>query len=265
VIKQLIAVLLIATAAEAGELRNAAHDAKALATAPLHWRHTQWQRFGEGAAAVAIVGLLDKPVMDAIQRNRSSFTNSFAKVITPFGGGRALQLSVLMFAGGALLHDGRIEGAGRDALISELWAAGLVTPVLKRAFGRARPLLDQGSHSFHPGKSASGDYESFPSGHATNAFAFATAVAEHFHGPVPAIAYALASGVAFSRVNDNVHWPSDVLAGALIGRAVAKGVTFRHTHVNLSFTINRKAARSPRAFELPAPGGAFASPPAWPR
>jgi membrane-associated phospholipid phosphatase len=29
-------------------------------------------------------------------------------------------------------------------------------------------------------------------------------------------------------VNDRAHFPSDVVAGALIGRAVAKGVTWRH-------------------------------------
>jgi membrane-associated phospholipid phosphatase len=31
-----------------------------------------------------------------------------------------------------------------------------------------------------------------------------------------------------ARVNDNVHFPSDVVAGALIGRAVAKSITNRH-------------------------------------
>lgn len=238
-------LLLVATTASAGELRNAAHDAKALAMAPLHWHAQQWQRLGEGAAAVVLVGALDKPIDDFIQRNRSSFTNSFAKHITPFGGGRALQISAVMFAGGAIFHDQRLEGAGRDALISELWAAGLVTPLIKRAVGRARPFVGEGSHSFRPEQAHADEYQSFPSGHATNAFAAATAIAAHYRGAVPIIAYTLATGVAFSRVNDHVHWPSDVLAGALIGRAVAKGVTFGHTHVNITFSIisARSAAR----------------------
>jgi len=259
--RTIIVLLLLALPLHAGELRNAANDAKALATAPLHWNHSQWQRLGEGAAAVVVVGLLDKPIEDAIQRNRSSFTNSFAKFVTPFGGGRALQITALMFAGGALMHDRRLEGAGRDGLISELLAAGVVTPILKRLAGRARPFVGEGTHSFHPSKSADGDYESFPSGHATNAFAAATAIAAHYDSKiVKVLTYSLATGVAFARTNDNVHWPSDVLAGALIGRAVAKGITFRHTHVNVTFSVIRKDTRSARAFQLPSPGGAFSSP-----
>jgi len=38
----------------------------------------------------------------------------------------------------------------------------------------------------------------------------------------------MATGVAFSRVNDRAHFPSDVVAGALIGRAVARGIVARH-------------------------------------
>lgn len=259
--KRLVALLLVATSLQAGELRNAARDAKALATAPIHWREHEWKRFGEGAAAVAIVAAFDKPIMDFVQRNRH---DSFAKALTPFGGGRALQISVLMFAGGALFHDRRLESAGRDAVISELWASGLVTPLIKQVVGRARPFVGEGTHSFDPfgGKSR----ESFPSGHATNAFAAATAIAAHYDSlAARTIIYSIATGVAYARVNDNVHWPSDVVAGALIGRAVAKGVRFGHTHVNLSFAITRKAARSSQAFQPPSPGGPFASPLALPR
>jgi membrane-associated phospholipid phosphatase len=48
-------------------------------------------------------------------------------------------------------------------------------------------------------------HQSFPSGHATNAFAVASVAAGHADGwVVPAVAYSLASGVAVSRMNDNV-------------------------------------------------------------
>src|SRR5437763_1923719 len=78
-------------------------------------------------------------------------------------------------------------------------------------------------------------FESFPSGHATNAFAFATAIAGHYDGRVvPTIVYTIATGVAVSRVNDHDHFPSDVLAGALIGRGIAKGILARHTGSKVS-------------------------------
>ena len=98
-------LFLIAFSAEAGELQRAVGDVKSLAIAPLHWRARQWERFGEGIALVLIVGTADKQIKDAFQRNRSSPTNSFAKAITPFGGGRGLELSALLFGAGKLFHD----------------------------------------------------------------------------------------------------------------------------------------------------------------
>ena len=202
-------------------------DAKSLAAAPLRWDRHTWQRFGEGMAVVIALYATDRQTSDRVQANRASSTDQFAKVITPFGGHRAIELSALMIAAGAGIHDTNLRDAGRDSLQSELWAAGIVTPLLKRAFGRARPVQNEGSHSFHP---LQAHFESFPSGHATNAFAFATAVAGHYDGwIVPTIVYTIASGVAVSRVNDHVHFPSDVVAGALIGHVVAKGIVARHT------------------------------------
>jgi len=201
-------------------------DAKDLARAPLHWDKQTWARFAEGTAVVVALYATDRQTSDRVQQNRTSSTDQFAKTITPFGGQRALELSALMIATGAGMHDTNLRDAGRDSLESELWAAGVVTPLLKRAFGRARPIQNEGSHSFHP---FNGHFESFPSGHSTNAFAFATAVAGHYDGwIVPTIVYTIATGVAVSRVNDHVHFPSDVLAGALIGHTVAKGIVARH-------------------------------------
>src|SRR5712691_8967940 len=99
--RRIVLLLLVAASAHAGELQQAVKDVKSLATAPLHWRSREWKRFGEGLGAVAVVMASDKTVTDAVQRNRSHATDEFARRITPFGGGRALQISALMFAGGA--------------------------------------------------------------------------------------------------------------------------------------------------------------------
>lgn len=217
------------------ELRRYGHDAMALAAAPLHWSSPQWARFGEGATAVAAAYAADTHLYDAVQRQRSSTTDDFAKVITPFGGRRAEYISALLLIGGAGSHNDTLRDAGRDSLEAELIAGGIATPLLKRGFGRARPIQGQGARSFHP---FDGAYQSFPSGHATNAFALATGVAAHYDDwIVPTIVYSIASGVAMSRVNDRAHFPSDVLAGALIGRAVAKGIVARHRHGNVAWTI----------------------------
>ena len=57
---------------------------------------------------------------------------------------------------------------------------------------------------------------SYPSAHATTSFAAATSL------PLPAGAlYPLAAAMALSRVYLGVHYPSDTLAGAALGGAVA--------------------------------------------
>jgi undecaprenyl-diphosphatase len=62
---------------------------------------------------------------------------------------------------------------------------------------------------------------SFPSGHSAAAFAFATGVGHAL--PAAGIPLrALAAGVAYSRVHTGVHYPGDVVAGALLGTAIAQ-------------------------------------------
>jgi undecaprenyl-diphosphatase len=64
---------------------------------------------------------------------------------------------------------------------------------------------------------------SFPSGHAASGFAFAEAVA----GTAPAAALPLrllAAVVAYSRVHTGVHYPGDVIVGALVGSSIGEGV-----------------------------------------
>lgn len=225
----MLAVIVVIPAAYADasdELRRAGRDVSSLATAPLRWDSKTWKRFAKGVAVIGVVYAADRRLAGEAQQNRSHATDQFADFVTPFGGHRALEMSAVLWLSGAALRNPNLRDAGRDSLESELWAAGVVTPLLKRGFGRSRPNAERGARSFHPFDQES---QSFPSGHATNAFAFATAVAAHYDGwVVPTIVYTMATGVAFSRVNDRAHFPADVVAGALIGRAVARGVVARH-------------------------------------
>lgn len=61
------------------------------------------------------------------------------------------------------------------------------------------------------------DYLSFPSGHASSSYATATSLAYAYGYRVGIPAFALATFVAASRVSENIHWTSDVVAGAALG------------------------------------------------
>jgi membrane-associated phospholipid phosphatase len=93
----------------------------------------------------------------------------------------------------------------------------LIATLVKRAVGRGRPdHFDQyGTLSFSPNW-LDWTFQSFPSGHATTAFALAAVIG--FVSPrwfYPGLAFATV--IAISRVSLGVHYTSDVIAGAIMG------------------------------------------------
>ena len=64
------------------------------------------------------------------------------------------------------------------------------------------------------------DQFSFPSGHSSGAFLLATALLL-IYGPVAAPLFLWAFAVALSRILLGVHFPGDILAGALMGSGIA--------------------------------------------
>jgi membrane-associated phospholipid phosphatase len=93
---------------------------------------------------------------------------------------------------------------------------GLVVTIVKRIIGRARPMIagdDPFAYQFFMWRV---DYASFPSGHATNAFAVAVAFGALFPGLRPLL-WSYAVAVALSRVIVGAHHASDVVAGAIAG------------------------------------------------
>jgi membrane-associated phospholipid phosphatase len=95
--------------------------------------------------------------------------------------------------------------------------------VMKYSLGRERPYQRNGSGAFFQGGT------SFPSEHATAAWAIAGVIAHEYPGTLPKlVSYGLASAVSFSRVRAGQHFPSDVFVGSVLGYLIAQSVYTRH-------------------------------------
>jgi undecaprenyl-diphosphatase len=95
--------------------------------------------------------------------------------------------------------------------------AQLVSYGLKQGIGRERPNVAYAEpkplvHAPHDG--------SFPSGHATVSFACATVLSLYAPRAAPSF-FILAAAIAWSRVYVGVHYPLDVLGGAVLGVGIA--------------------------------------------
>lgn len=191
-------------------------------TAPIRWESRDWKILGLGTLAIAgTAALLDKPVHEASQRVRNGTTDRAAKIFEPFGFYYSFGVLGGFYLTGAAFDNPRAMNVAQDGIASSLIAAGIITPALKFTIGRSRPRQDEGTYRF---RMFNGNI-SFPSGHTTEAFAVASVIAAHYDSLwIQTAAYGVATLVGASLIDQNAHFASDVVAGALIGSAVGIAV-----------------------------------------
>ena len=115
------------------------------------------------------------------------------------------------------------ERRGRRTAIEALVAVGITSALanlaIKGIAKRQRPVgeVPDARRLRQP------DSSSFPSGHTASAAAFSGVVGSRYP-PLWLPINTLAAAVGFSRIHTGVHCPGDVLAGWILGKAVALGV-----------------------------------------
>jgi membrane-associated phospholipid phosphatase len=168
-----------------------------------------------------------------------TLSNSFFDAIMPIFAGGGWFFPLIFVLGLALIWKGGTRGRLCVLMLAIVipLGDGWIANTIKHAVGRARPCLalqnvnlpmrngypDDEDDEFR--RSGCSDSGSMPSGHTTNWFA-STMVAWIFYRRTLRFMLPLALTVAFSRVYNGVHYPTDVLVGAIVGAGYGVAIVF---------------------------------------
>jgi membrane-associated phospholipid phosphatase len=230
-----------ARADETFSVKSALEDTKLYFTAPLRWDEDDWIAFGGSLAAIGIAHEFDDKVRDHFATGSKSILNGGADKNSL----RDAAPTVALIAGTGLYAAFIRDSDGyREtwALVEAGVLSGTTAEVLGLAVGRERPDATTSPNQFRQG----GD--SFPSLHVSTAFAIGTVFAEsgndEYRWIRRIIGYGVAGATGYARIDENVHWLSDTVAGAALGIATAR------------FVLNRQNGTSHSALQFePMKGG----------
>lgn len=186
-------------------------------------RGLRWRPLVLGSLGVIVTGFADREIRLELQRHGGSGVRSTGIRISRWSPPLALGIGAGLLGAGLGTQETVLVRTGRDALVA-MGLAGFLTVAAKVVVGRARPTTERGTHHFEPLRFTT-SYNSFPSGHTSQAFALAAAIAAHTRlRAVRFGMYGAAGIVGIARVAADRHFASDVVAGAILGTVVGRGV-----------------------------------------
>lgn len=160
----------------------------------------------------------DINLLKSINKNETSFKNKYLELNASSVTVISIAAPVGMAVAGFIKRNNKLK---RDALYSgaAFLASSIVTRATKAIVNRPRPFE---KYAFIVQRDDESGGLSFPSGHTSAAFCTATSLALRYRNwYVIAPAYLFATSVGWARMYQGVHYPSDVLAGAMVGTASA--------------------------------------------
>jgi len=180
-------------------------DGQTVVTAPLHWQEAQWEK---AAGLVVVTGTLmattDQNVADYYGSHNNGQMNdamqSVGDVLSPLA---LAGYSAALWGAGQLIPNDALSRTGfkmGEAVVFSTVIAGGIKVVV----GRPRPYTGADANDFS-GWSLHDDYQSFPSAHATAAFAAARVLSPQLTPPQRLGAYGAATLVSYSRVYQSDH------------------------------------------------------------
>jgi membrane-associated phospholipid phosphatase len=204
-----------------------AADIKAYYTAPLHWDGGEWAWFGGALLAIGASHHYDTQVRTHFTKNLApgqTINSNDAQDILPTV---AVLVGTWGYAG--LVNDSN----GHREAWAMFEAAGLSTVT---AYALKYTIRRQGpDQTTDPNEWFKSGGNSFPSTHATAAFAVGTVLAESGNDDYRwlrrVLGYGLGVGTSYLRLKHNAHWLSDTVAGAALGISTAH-FTMNHTYRN---------------------------------
>jgi len=209
-------------------------DTKLYFTAPLRWDAEDWLYFGGALGAVAAAHQFDGNVRRHFANPTQPLDGKDPNSIRDAAPAAIAVVGTWVFSELAEAPGGRIEAY---SMLEAAALSSVTAEVFKFAAGRRRPSETTRVDDWR----ASGS--SFPSLHATAAFAIGTVLAESgsddFRWTRRLLGFGLATGTAYLRLHDNQHWLSDVVAGAAIGTATGAFVLQRRLDKvrNMEFSV----------------------------
>lgn len=160
---------------------------------------------------------LDIRILRQINEHRNTHLDGTFKTISNSVSPISIGAPLLILGAGFIEKDKELKQKGL-AVAESFLVTTLVATGLKHAINRPRPFETYPDIQ----KLSAGGSSSFPSGHTSDAFSTATSLSLAFpKWYVIAPSYTYAALVGYSRMHLGVHYPSDVLAGAIVGAGSA--------------------------------------------